>query len=76
MLFNVEGDSMALHWISLTVKYDSSTHDVLGVVVGNFMSLFYVDDGMIGSGDPEWLQGAINILIAIFRRVGLMANLE
>ena len=40
------------------------------------MGAFYTDDGMIGSRDPEWIQGAINVLIGLFRRVFLMANDE
>ena len=31
---------------------------------------------MIGSRDPEWLQGNINVIIGLFRRVVLMANVE
>ena len=38
--------------------------------------MFYADDCMIGSKDLEWIQGAINIIIRLFRRVGLMANVE
>ena len=38
------------------------------------MGVFYANEGMIGSWDPEWLQGAINILIGLFIRVGIMAN--
>ena len=38
------------------------------------MGVFNADDGMIGSRDPEWLQGSINVIIEIFRRFGLMSN--
>ena len=38
------------------------------------MIVFYSDDGMIGSRDAEWLQVDINVIIGLFRRVGLMAN--
>ena len=40
------------------------------------MGVFYADGGMIGSGDPEWLQGAINVIIRLFIWVRLMANVE
>ena len=40
------------------------------------MGVFCLDDGMIVSRDPEWLQGDTNIIIGILRRGGLMANIE
>ena len=58
------------------MEYDSDTHDGIGMAVGKCMGLFHADDGMIGLRYPEWLQGAINVLTKIFRRVGLMANVE
>ena len=67
-------DSMFCHWISLTVEYKSATNDGLGIAVGRSMGVVYVDDGRLGSRYPEWLYGDINVLIRIFRRVGLMAN--
>ena len=39
------------------------------------MGMFYVDDGLIGYRDLEWLQGFLNVLIRLFHRVGLMANI-
>ena len=38
------------------------------------MGVFYTNDGLIGLQDLDWIQGSINVLIGIFRRVGLMAN--
>ena len=38
------------------------------------MGVFYVNDSMIRSRDPEWLQGDTNVLIGLFIRFGLMAN--
>ena len=46
------------------------------MAVGWYMGLFYSDDGMIESTDPECLQGAINVLIILFIMVGLMDNAE
>ena len=40
------------------------------------MGVFYADDIMIGSRDPDWLQGDINVLIVLFRGVLLMSNIE
>ena len=40
------------------------------------MGVFYEDHGMIGLRYPEWIQGVIDVLIGLFRRVCLMANVE
>ena len=37
-------------------------------------ALFYADDDMIALSDPRWLQGAFNILVGLFDRVGLRTN--
>ena len=58
------------------MEYDSSIHDRLGMVVGRCMGVFDADDGIIGSREPEWIQGAMNVLIIISRSVSLMAYVE
>ena len=60
--------------MSLTVEDLSTNHEGLGMKVGQCMGIFYADDGMIGSRDTEWFQGAINVLIWLFRRIRFMAN--
>ena len=40
------------------------------------MVMFYADDGIIGYRDLELLQRAINFIIGLSRRVGLVANVE
>ena len=40
------------------------------------MGVFYAHSVMIGSRDSEWLQGDINFLIGLFRRVRRMANVS
>ena len=65
-LFNVAVESVFHHWISLTEEEKSAIHDGFGMVVEISRYMFYADDGLIGSRDPEWLQGGINILIGLF----------
>ena len=36
--------------------------------------LFYADDGMLASSDPQWLQWAFTQLVGLFDRVGLNMN--
>ena len=54
IMFNVSVESVIRHWMSLTVEDEQATHEGLWIVVGKCMVLFYADDGMIISRDPEW----------------------
>ena len=74
-LFNVAVDSVVRHWLSITVEDDSGIHSRLGFVVGRCMGIFYADNFMIISRDPEWLQGGINVLMGLFQKVALMTNI-
>ena len=65
---------MIRNWLSLTVEEKSAIHYGLRMAVGRYIGVFYTDGGIIGLKEPEWIQGAINVLIGIFQRVGLMAN--
>ena len=38
------------------------------------MGVFYIDDGLIGSWDMEWIKGSLRIIIGLLRCIGLMAN--
>ena len=38
------------------------------------MRVFYSSDGLIGLREPEWLQGALRVLIGLFLLIGLMKN--
>ena len=35
---------------------------------------FFVDDGLVGSRDPFWLQTALNVLMTLFESIGLRTN--
>ena len=75
-LFNVAAESVVNHWMSITVEDKSATHEGLGMAVGCFMGVFNADGGMIGLRDLEWLKGTINVLIRLFIRIRIMANVE
>ena len=52
-LCDVEVYSMVHNCMSLTVEYESTTHEVLGMAVGWCMGVFYADERMIVSMDPK-----------------------
>ena len=37
-------------------------------------ALFYADDGLVASTDPDWLQWAFYVLVELFTRIGLYTN--
>ena len=73
-IFNVEVKSVFRHWILLVVEYGAVIHDRLGHTVGQSLGVFYADDGLLGYWHPEWMQGALNILIQLLRKTGLANN--
>ena len=60
--------------MSLTVEDESDNQEGLGMVLGGCMGMFYAYDGMIRSREPEWIQGAINVIINPFRGFRLVSN--
>ena len=58
----------------MTVKYQLVSQEGLGLRVGGCLGLFYVDYGVVGLRDPEWIQGELNMLIGLFLRYGLVAT--
>ncbi len=35
---------------------------------------FFVDNGLVGSRDPVWLQGTLDVLVKLFESIGLRTN--
>ena len=56
------------------VEYVSVVHDGLGRMVGQSLGVFYFYDGVLVSQELEWIQGALNILIRMFRWIFLADN--
>jgi len=61
------------YWLS-EVLDDGSEYDGHGRLVLERLTLFYVDDGLLASQNTEWLNMAIEVLVAAFERVGLKTN--
>ena len=75
-LFNVTVDSVVRHWLSLMVEDEVVIQYGIVHVVEQSLGVFYIDDGILGSRDLEWLHGKLNVLIRLFRRIGLAANVK
>ena len=72
-IFNVVVDTVVRHWVT-GVIVDVEERGELGKEGRHQAALFYADDGMVTSSDPQWLHGAFNTLVGLFDRVGLRGN--
>ena len=74
-LFNVTVNGVVRNWLSLEVEDRAVIQDVLVHVVGQSLVFFYVNGVLLVLKDPECIQGALNLPIGLFRRIGLAANI-
>ena len=75
ILFNVAVDKLIRTWLYMTVEYQRVYHGRLIDTIGRRLGVFYTDDIMVGSRYSDWLQHAMNILVGLFRRYFLVANI-
>ena len=65
---------MAREWIRIMCETLDDSDGELATHVEALFAIFYVDDGYIASKDAEFPQEALDILIEMFKRVGLATN--
>ena len=75
MIFNIVVDAL-VQLVLDEVCSPQEAHNGMGWVDGERNIVFYADDGRIAGKDPEWVQDALKVKVAMFRRMGLDANLE
>jgi hypothetical protein len=73
LMFNVCVNAVVREWLHQTLG-EEAARDGLGDRVAEIMVAFYVDDGLIASRDPVWLQESFDVLIGLFERIGLFTN--
>ena len=66
LVFDIVVDLVVGCWLAIMVD-DGGAAAMTGLTVKELLLLFYADDGMIASRDPEWLQEALNVLVAVGR---------
>ena len=59
----------------MKLEDDVVIHNGLGYLVGQRLGVFYADYSLLGLRYPEWIQGYLKLLIGLFHKIGLMANL-
>ena len=72
-IFNVVVDAVVRHWVTIAVT-EAETRREQGREGRHQVALFYADDGMLASSDPQWLQWAFTQIIGLFDRVGFNTN--
>ena len=72
-IFNLVVDAVVRHWVTLTVT-EAETKGERGREGRHQTALFYADDGMIASSDPQCLQWVFTQLVGLFDRVGVNMN--
>jgi hypothetical protein len=71
-MFNVCVDAVIREWLWRTIDKEAAN----GIFAGASREIvaFFVDNGLVGSRDPIWLQGALDILVILFESIGLRTN--
>ena len=73
LMFNVCADALVMEWLCQTLDKDAA-QDGVGDRVVDFPVAFYVDDGLIASPNPVWLQEPFDILSGLFKWISLFTN--
>ncbi len=73
LMFNVCVDAVVREWLHQTLDEDA-TRDGVSNRVAEILVAFYVNNGLLASQDPVWLQELFDILIGLFEWIGLFTN--
>ena len=72
-ILNVVVDAGVRHWLTIAVK-EAERRGERGREGRHQAALFYADDVMLASSDPQWLQWAFTQIVGLFDRVVLKNN--
>ncbi len=67
--FNVCVDAVIREWLRRLLSKGAARGD-FGEASREIVA-FFVDNGLVGSRDPVWLQGALDVLVELFESIGL-----
>jgi hypothetical protein len=75
LMFNMCVDAAVREWLCQTLD-EAAARDGIGNQVAQQLVAFYIDNGLIASQDPGWLQNLFNILLGLFELISLFTNLS
>jgi hypothetical protein len=73
IMFNVCVDAVVREWLHQMLGDDTARQGI-GDKVAKWMVAFYIDDGLVASRDPVWLQSSFDILVSLFEPIRLFTN--
>jgi hypothetical protein len=71
-MFNVCVNAVIREWLWRMID-DEAMHGRFAEASREIVA-FFVDDGLVGSRDPIWLQSALDVLVILFESIGLRTN--
>jgi hypothetical protein len=71
-MFNVCVDAVIREWLWRTIDKEAAHGRFAGA--SREIVVFFVDNGLVRSRDPVWLQSTLNVLITLFESIGLRMN--
>ena len=74
-IFNIMVDAV-VQAVLEEVYIPQEAHHSMGWAVGEINIVFYADYGRIAGRDHEWVQDSLNVMVAMFRQMGLEAKLK
>ena len=74
-IFNVVVDAVVTHWLTGVIS-DAEKQGERVKEGRHQAALFYVENSMVASSAPHWLQGDFNTLVGLFDRLGLRTNVR
>ncbi len=72
LMFNVCVDAVIREWLCWTTNKEAAS-GVFSEACREIVA-FFIDNGLVGSRDPIWLQSAMDILVTLFDGIGLRTN--
>jgi hypothetical protein len=71
-MFNVCVNAVIREWLQRTIDKEAAYGRFAGA--SREIVAFFVDNGLVQSRDPVWLQSALNILVTLFESIRLRTN--
>jgi hypothetical protein len=72
-MFNVCVDAVVREWLHQALG-DNAAREDFGDDNAEWLVAFYIDDRLVASRDPVWLQLSFDILVSLFECIGLYTN--
>jgi hypothetical protein len=73
LMLKVCVDAVVREWLHQALG-DEAAREGIRDDVAEWLVAFYIDNGLVTSRDPVWLQLSFDILVSLFERIGLHTN--